>query len=50
METQPKHETALPSRPSVAKVSRSTPPDFLMHLRNEFATEQLDAGSTAKDL
>lgn len=49
MDAQPEHETAFPSQPGVAKVIPSTPEDTLMHLHNEFATEELDAGSTAKD-
>ena len=49
VDVQLEHETVWLSQRSMAEVFATTPENVLMHLRNVFATEELDAEATAKD-
>ncbi len=49
VDVQLEHETVWLSQRGMAEVFATTPENVLMHLRNVFATEELDAEATAKD-
>ena len=49
MDVQLKHETVWLSQRGMAEAFATTPENIVMHLRNVFSTQELDAEATTKD-